>query len=188
MPSKVTALLAYLAEIPPEDRCAVFSYWTTTLDVIEQALVQSGILYCRYDGRLSRMKRDRVLQLFSSDSPFKVILVSITSGGQGLDLTAANHTVLIEPQWNPMLEEQAVSRVHRLRQPKPVTAIRLVVKDTWEERILRVQKRKKTLADLVIDRTQLTAEHERSQLWVCSISHLRTTMRFWLTCSSNFAS
>jgi SNF2 family DNA or RNA helicase len=72
-----------------------------------------------------------------------------------LDLTAANHGFLLEPQWNPMLEEQALSRVHRLGQTKPVRLMRFVIRDTWEERIVKAQTKKKTLADLVVDRVQL---------------------------------
>jgi SWI/SNF-related matrix-associated actin-dependent regulator of chromatin subfamily A3 len=87
-------------------------------------------------------------------------------GRQGLDLTAANHAVLVESQWNPMLEEQAISRLHHLRQDKVVTAIRLIVKDTWEEKILAVQERKKTLADLVMNDMRLTGEDKKSLLWV----------------------
>ena len=65
-----------------------------------------------------------------------------------------------------MLEEQAVSRVHRLGQIRPVRSVRLVVKNTWEEKILKVQQHKKTLVGLVIDRKQLTGEDKKDQLWV----------------------
>lgn len=68
-----------------------------------------------------------------------------------LDLTAANHAILVEPQWNPMLEEQALSRVNRLGQTKPVKLVRLIMRDTWEENIQWVQKQKRTYAELVTE-------------------------------------
>ncbi|KEF55542.1 uncharacterized protein A1O9_08292 [Exophiala aquamarina CBS 119918] len=102
---------------------AIFSYWTTTLSMIERALAQTGIKFCRYDGKMSTGKRDQILSNFVDDPSLQLILVSITCGGQGLDLTAANHAILVEAQWNPMLGEQALSRVHRLGQTKPVKLV-----------------------------------------------------------------
>lgn len=147
--SKVKALLQQVQQIPRNDKCVVFSYWTSTLDLIQHALAQARITYCRYDGRLTRKKRDSALSTFATSPNVQVLLVSITCGGQGLDLTAANHAFLVEPQWNPMLEEQALSRVHRLGQTKPVNLVRFVMKGTWEENIVRMQEKKRTLADLI---------------------------------------
>jgi SWI/SNF-related matrix-associated actin-dependent regulator of chromatin subfamily A3 len=167
VPSKIRALVACLSQIPADEKCAVFSYWTTTLGLVEQALTAAGITYCRYDGRLSRGKRNEVLNSFATNATLSVILVSITCGGQGLDLTAANHAVLIEPQWNPMLEEQALSRVHRIGQMKPVMMTRLIVEGTWEEKIVEAQKRKRFLADLIMGRARLRGgDHGRRQLMV----------------------
>ncbi|KAJ9664498.1 hypothetical protein H2198_000149 [Neophaeococcomyces mojaviensis] len=148
--SKVRALINEIQQTPRQDKCAVFSYWTSTLDLIGTALTEAGITHTRYDGSMSRTKRDAVLTSFASDN-VKVILVSISCGGQGLDLTAANHAFLVEPQWNPMLEEQALSRVHRLGQKKPVRLVRFVVKKTWEEKIVSLQERKRMLAELIVD-------------------------------------
>ena len=87
-----------------------------------------------------------------------------------LDLTAANHAFLVEPQWNPMLEEQAMSRVHRLGQTKPVNLVRFIVKNTWEEKIVTVQERKRTLADMIIEGRRLkSGDDGRKQLMVCVI-------------------
>ena len=164
--SKVQTLIDIIQGIPADDKSAVFSYWTTSLNAIERALRDTNVTFCRYDGRMSRARRTSVLDTFAGDSNIKVILVSISCGGQGLDLTAANHAFILEPQWNPMLEEQAMARVHRLGQKKPVTLVRLVVKDTWEEKISNVQERKKFLADLVVDRKAMTAgEESRKQLY-----------------------
>lgn len=117
---------------------------------------------------MSRTKRNAVLDAFATDPTIRVILVSISCGGQGLDLTAANHTFLLEPQWNPMLEEQAMARVHRLGQTKAVTLVRFVVKDTWEEKIVAVQRQKSFLAGLVVDRKGASGgiEGRRQLYWL----------------------
>jgi SWI/SNF-related matrix-associated actin-dependent regulator of chromatin subfamily A3 len=155
--SKVRALMTYIERTPRDDKCVVFSYWTASLDLIQSAFEGSGISYSRYDGSLSRNRRDAVLVDFAKDPSIKVILISITCGGQGLDVTIANHAILLEPQWNPMLEEQALSRVHRIGQVKPVYLVRLVVQESFEENIVSLQERKRTLAGLVVDQQKLKA-------------------------------
>jgi SWI/SNF-related matrix-associated actin-dependent regulator of chromatin subfamily A3 len=174
MPSKIRVLVGCLSKLPADEKCVVFSCWTRTLDIIEQALGAARMIFCRYDGRLSRARRNQVLRSFATDHSLRVILVSITCGGQGLDLTAANHAVLIEPQWNPMLEEQALSRIHRLGQTKPVTMTRLIVKNTWEEKVITAQERKKFLADLITNRKPLKGgEHGKRQLMVRKFTQSR---------------
>ncbi|KAJ8131633.1 hypothetical protein O1611_g1992 [Lasiodiplodia mahajangana] len=118
LPSKIKAVVRHVQAVPQNEKCVIFSYWTSTLNILEQGLDVAGIIYCRYDGRLRYSQRTDVLERFQKDASIKVILISITCGGQGLNLTAANHAILVEPQWNPMLEEQAISRVHRMRQQK----------------------------------------------------------------------
>jgi SWI/SNF-related matrix-associated actin-dependent regulator of chromatin subfamily A3 len=140
---------------PDRRQCVVFSYWTASLDAIERTLKQSGFIYLHYDGSTNRKKRSDVLTQLSDDNSIRAILVSISCGGQGLDLTAANHAFLVEPQWNPMLEEQAMARVHRLGQKKAARLVRLVMKDIWEEKIISLQGRKLTLANLIVDRSPL---------------------------------
>ncbi|KAJ9654464.1 hypothetical protein H2198_006473 [Neophaeococcomyces mojaviensis] len=151
--SKVRALITDVKNTPPNEKCAIYSFWTTALDLISYALTSESILHTRYDGTMSRSKRDSVLNSFSykSTTEAKVILVSISCGGQGLDLTVANHAYLIEPQWNPMSEDQAMSRVYRLGQQRPVRLCRLVVENTLEEKIVELQGRKRKLAELIVD-------------------------------------
>ncbi|KIY01312.1 uncharacterized protein Z520_02864 [Fonsecaea multimorphosa CBS 102226] len=153
--SKIKALVGQITELPLNDKCVVFSYWTSSLDAVEEALKLASIKFCRYDGKLSQAQRSHMLNAFTNDPSLQVLLLSITCGGEGLDLTAANHAYLLEPQWNPMREEQAMARVHRLGQKKTVRLVRLVVKDTFEENIIRLQGRKRTLADLIVDRSPL---------------------------------
>lgn len=129
----------------------VFSYWTYTLDLIESLLRKAQISYTRIDGQHSGGKREVAIQKFQTDSTIQVILVSITCGGAGfvlskhckfkfqltaprsLDLTAASVVYLLEPQWNPMMEEQALCRIHRLGQDKEVKTIRYRIRGSFEQ-------------------------------------------------------
>lgn len=141
-----------------DDKCVVFSYWTATLYLIQNAFENANVSCCRYDGSLTRTKRDSVLRAFANDVHIKVILISVSCGGQGLAVTVANHAILFEPQWNPMPEEQALSRVHRIGQVKPVYLVRLVVQRSFEENIVSLQERKRSPAGLVVDQQKLKGE------------------------------
>ena len=111
----------------------VFSYWTRTLDIVQSALISSSITYTRFDGKVPPRKRETVLQTFREQMAINVLLISISCGGTGLDLTAASRVYLLEPQWNPMIEEQALNRVHRMGQTKDVTTIRYIMESSIEE-------------------------------------------------------
>ncbi|KAH8587406.1 SNF2 family N-terminal domain-containing protein [Bisporella sp. PMI_857] len=129
-----------------DQKSVVFSYWTYTLDLIESLFHQASIRYTRIDGQNSGKNRDMAIQSFQSDASIQVILVSITCGGAGLDLTAASRAYLMEPQWNPMTEEQALSRIHRLGQKKEVKTIRYLVRGSFEEQVVATQELKRTIA------------------------------------------
>ena len=130
-------------------RALVFSQWTSMLDLIEPALRERGIPFARLDGQT----RDRagVVRDFQSESGPPVLLASLKAGGTGLNLTAADHVFLIDPWWNPAVEDQAADRAHRIGQTRPVLLYRLVATDTVEERILALQARKRSLAEAVLE-------------------------------------
>ena len=88
-------------------------------------------------------------QFQSEDGP-PVMLISLKAGGTGLNLTAADHVFLVDPWWNPAVEDQAADRTHRIGQDKPVIVYRLVAEDTVEERILTLQQRKRALAEAAL--------------------------------------
>jgi len=163
--SKIEALLAQITQVPANEKSVVLSCWTNSLDVAEHELTQVGIPSVRYDGRLSLAERSQAAAKFADEPSIRVILVSIASIGLGMGLTAANHIFLLEPQWNPMLEAQAVARVVRIGQRRQVSLYRFIVKDTCEELILSAQEKKLTLANLVVDRAQSKdGTVEKSQL------------------------
>ncbi|KAI6715693.1 hypothetical protein JHW43_001754 [Diplocarpon mali] len=135
----------------PPIKSVIFSGWTAHLDLIQMALEQNGIAYTRLDGKMSRTARGAALDAFRDDPCITVILVSIMAGGLGLNLTTANKVYVMEPQYNPAAEAQAVDRVHRLGQKREVTTVRYIMSDSFEEKMLVLQEKKKKLAQLSMD-------------------------------------
>jgi SNF2 family DNA or RNA helicase len=144
LPTKMRALQGDLKRHGGE-KSIVFSFWTTTLDVVEIALQQIRCRYVRYDGRTTSKKRITVLEEFEKDVGIKVLFLSISCGAVGLNLIVASRAYLMEPHWNPTVEEQALARIHRMGQTREATTIRYIMQDSFEEHITRVQDRKKHL-------------------------------------------
>ena len=112
----------------------------------------------RLDGSLSATGRANVLRVFRTNPEIKVLLATISCGGIGLDLTAASRAYIMEPQWNPMSESQALDRVHRLGQVKEVVTIRYVMRRSFEEQVLKLQRRKQELADLTLNHGNISKD------------------------------
>jgi len=142
----------------------VFSSWTTHLDLIEIALKNNNHTYVRLDGRMTREARDKSMNTFRSDPSIRVMLVSIGAGGLGLNLTTANKVFMMEPQFNPAAEAQAVDRVHRLGQDREVTIKRYIMDKSFEEKMLSLQDKKKALADLTMTRKRNKSEDSKRRL------------------------
>ncbi|KAF1850690.1 SNF2 family helicase/ATPase-like protein [Cucurbitaria berberidis CBS 394.84] len=141
----------------------VFSSWTTHLDLIEIALKNHAHAYVRLDGRMTRDARDKSMHALRHDDSIRVMLVSIGAGGLGLNLTTANKVFMMEPQFNPAAEAQAVDRVHRLGQDREVVIKRFIMEGSFEEKMLELQKKKKALADLTMARERKTKEQATKQ-------------------------
>lgn len=148
----------------PPIRSVVFSGWTSYLDLIEHALSLNNITYVRLDGTMSVKARSAVLQTFSSDPTTTVLLVSIKAGGQGLNFTMANKCYMMEPQFNPGVEQQAIDRVHRLGQKRKVTITHYIMKESVEESILKLQEKKQKLANLSLERKMSRAEEAKKRI------------------------
>lgn len=129
-------------------KSVVFSQWTTMLDRIEDMLRELQIKCCRLDGSMSREERARQIEQLRSDKATEVMLVSTRAGGVGLNLTAANRAYLVDPYWNPSVEAQAIDRIHRMGQKRPVVALKLMIKDSVEEKLDEIQRKKADLAKL----------------------------------------
>jgi len=147
--SKLERLLEALGDaVADGHRALVFSQWTSLLDLIEPHLEAAKITFIRLDG--TTVDRAGVVATFQADGGPPVMLLSLKAGGTGLNLTAADHVFLVDPWWNPAVEDQAADRTHRIGQDKPVMVYRMVARDTVEERILELQDRKRALADAAL--------------------------------------
>lgn len=155
MPSaKVSECCKILEDVRESgDKTIVFSQFTFLLDLLEIPIkYELGLGYCRYDGGMSRVHRDAAAQDFQDpNSRTKVMLVSLKAGNAGLNLTAANHVIVMDPFWNPYIEMQAVDRAYRIGQQKPVKVHRLLVEGTVEDRIADLQEQKRKFVDAALD-------------------------------------
>ncbi|KPV72160.1 uncharacterized protein RHOBADRAFT_18418 [Rhodotorula graminis WP1] len=134
-------------------KSVVFSQWTTLLDRLGDALEDNHIQYDRLDGGMNREQRSAAMAAFKADPKCEVLLVSLRAGGVGLNLTAGRRVYLMEPFWNPAVENQAVDRIYRLGQTHSVQTVRFVMQDSIETNMLKIQKRKMELASMSIGRT-----------------------------------
>jgi SNF2 family DNA or RNA helicase len=149
--TKIRHLLRILHKETPEHKTIVFSQFTSMLDLIEPHLKHASIEYVRYDGSMRPDAREASLNSLKTNPKTRVLLCSLKCGSLGLNLTAASRVVIVEPFWNPFVEEQAIDRVHRLNQPVDVKVFRLTVRNTVEEKILALQEKKRQLAAAAIE-------------------------------------
>jgi len=147
-----------------ETKTVVFSQWTSMLDKIEDALEEASICYDRLDGTMKREERQRAMDALKYDPKTEVLLVSLRAGGVGLNLTAARRVYLIDPYWNPAVENQAVDRIHRLGQSHPVRTIKLIMEDSIEKKLLEVQARKTQLANMTLGQPLSKAQMQQKRL------------------------
>ena len=163
--TKVRALLEELRKtevesqsLPPDEmpiKSVVFSGWTANLDLIQMALEDNNVSFVRLDGKMGRKNRQNSIDAFRDDPTICVILISIMAGGLGLNLTAGSKVYVMEPQFNPAAEAQAVDRVHRLGQTREVFTYRFIMKNSFEEKMLDLQRKKQNLADLSMNRGKI---------------------------------
>ena len=148
--SKVDLFLDLVDELIQEGhRALVFSSFTKFLGLISAALDDRGYTYQYLDGR-TRDRGGRVKAFQNGDDP--LFLISLKAGGVGLNLTAADYVIILDPWWNPAAEDQAADRAYRIGQDKPVMVYRIVTTDSIEERVLRLQKEKRRLVgDLALE-------------------------------------
>jgi SNF2-related domain/Helicase conserved C-terminal domain len=161
--SKVMLLLETLEQVVAEGHKAlVFSQWTTLLDRVEPHLRSAGLTFTRLDG--STRDRAAVVHRFQDPQGPPLLLISLRAGGLGLNLTAADHVFLLDPWWNPAVEDQAADRAHRLGQDRPVLVYHLVAEETVEERILALQAHKRALSEAALEGAERAAALTREDL------------------------
>ncbi|KAI0434215.1 SNF2 family N-terminal domain-containing protein [Xylaria sp. FL1042] len=149
--AKIRQLISILHNEVQEHKFIVFSQFTSMLDLVEPFLRKEGLKYVRYDGSMKNDAREASLHSLRNDKNTRVLLCSLRCGALGLNLTAASRVIILEPFWNPFVEEQAIDRVHRLTQTVDVIVYKLTVENTVEERILELQEKKRLLAETAIE-------------------------------------
>ncbi|KAL5066925.1 hypothetical protein RYX36_017812 [Vicia faba] len=167
--SKVSKLFEFLEHIQKysDEKSIVFSQWTSFFDLLENPLRRRGIGFLRFDGKLTQKQREKVLKEFNNTKEKRVLLMSLKAGGVGLNLTAASNVFLMDPWWNPAVEEQAIMRIHRIGQKRRVTVRRFIVKNTVEDRLQQVQAKKQKMISgaLTDDEVRTSRIHDLKMLF-----------------------
>ncbi|XP_059655235.1 protein CHROMATIN REMODELING 19 isoform X2 [Cornus florida] len=132
-------------------RVLIFSQWTSMLDILEWTLEVIGVTYRRLDGSTQVADRQTIVDTFNNDTSIFACLLSTRAGGQGLNLIGADTVVIHDMDFNPQIDRQAEDRCHRIGQTKPVTIYRLVTKDTVDENVYEIAKRKLVLDAAVLE-------------------------------------
>ncbi|KAL8909935.1 MAG: hypothetical protein Q9171_004756 [Xanthocarpia ochracea] len=133
------------------EKTIIFSQFTSLLDLLEVPIYDQGWKYQRYDGSMSSNARNDAVMEFSDKSESKIMLVSLRAGNAGLNLVAASQVIIMDPFWNPYVEEQAIDRAHRIGQQRPVQVHRILVPGTVEDRILELQEKKRAMIESALD-------------------------------------
>jgi SNF2-related domain/Helicase conserved C-terminal domain len=149
--SKVDALLELVEELREnQHRALVFSQFVDFLSLVREQLDERGIRYEYLDGGTPQAQRAaRVAAFQAGDAP--LFLISLKAGGFGLNLTAADYVIHLDPWWNPAVQAQATDRAHRIGQERPVTVYRLITKDSIEDSIVKLHATKRQLAGALLD-------------------------------------
>lgn len=149
---KLDELVREISENIGEHKTLIFSQFLGMLGLIKEKIKELNIPFEYFDGSTSATERERAIQNFQNNDSCRVFLISLKAGGVGLNLTAADYVYIVDPWWNPAVEQQAIDRTHRIGQTKNIFAYRMICVDTIEDKILQLQERKKTLAkELIAD-------------------------------------
>ncbi|MCB0847574.1 MAG: DEAD/DEAH box helicase, partial [Bacteroidetes bacterium] len=147
--AKMEVMFEMLDDIFAEGhKVLIFSFFKGMLDMIGDELTKRGIDYVKLTGE--SQNRENLVDTFKENDDKKAFLISLKAGGFGLNLAEANYVFLVDPWWNPAVEQQAIDRTHRIGQTQNVFAYKLICKDTIEEKILKLQEQKKALAKDII--------------------------------------
>ena len=144
-------------------RALVFSQFVGHLGLMRAAVDQRGIRYEYLDGSTPSAERERRVAAFQAGGA-ELFLISLRAGGTGLNLTAADYVVHLDPWWNPAVEDQASDRAHRIGQERPVTIYRLIMQNSIEERIVRLHRDKRDLASDLLEGAETSARLSEEEL------------------------
>ncbi|MBN2706760.1 MAG: ATP-dependent helicase [Deltaproteobacteria bacterium] len=144
-------------------KALVFSQFVDHLSLIREYLDEAGISYQYLDGSTPAKKRRESIDAFQNGDG-DLFLISLKAGGSGLNLTAADYVIHMDPWWNPAVENQASDRAHRIGQTRPVTVYRIIAKNTIEEQIVDLHQRKRELAEQILDGSDATGKLDAEEL------------------------
>ncbi|KAL7750815.1 hypothetical protein RI367_003772 [Sorochytrium milnesiophthora] len=159
--SKLEILIKFLVTArasDPRTKSVLFSQWTSMLNLVEISLQKHGFKFVRLDGKMTRKSREESIARFHNDPACTIFLISLTSGSTGLNLAVATNCFLLDPWWNPQIERQAIDRIYRIGQTRPVAVIRFAVEGTVEERVLELQDRKRKMAAAAFDERNMQVD------------------------------
>lgn len=163
--SKMEALETLIEDLlNANHKALIFSQFTKHLALIREMLDQKGLSYQYLDGSTPVKKREEIIREFQNGES-ELFLISLKAGGSGLNLTAADYVIHMDPWWNPAVEDQASDRAHRIGQTRPVTIYRLIAENTIEEKIVKLHHEKRDLADKLLANTGLTAKISSEDLY-----------------------
>ena len=144
-------------------KALVFSQFVGHLTIVRKYLDAAGIRYQYLDGSTPAARRQEAIHGFQAGEG-DVFLISLKAGGVGLNLTAADYVIHLDPWWNPAVEDQASDRAHRIGQRRPVTIYRLITRGTVEEKIVQMHRRKRKLADSLLTGSDLSGKMSAEEL------------------------
>jgi len=149
---KLEELSREITENIGDHKALVFSQFLGMLALIRARLQELDVAYEYFDGSTTVQERQRAINNFQSNHDCRVFLISLKAGGVGLNLTAADYVYIVDPWWNPAVEQQAIDRTHRIGQTRNIFAYRMICKDSVEDKIIQLQEKKRLLAkELIAD-------------------------------------
>ncbi|KAL4474868.1 hypothetical protein ABPG74_001564 [Tetrahymena malaccensis] len=153
--SKINAVMNYIQNLQKtDDKCLVFTQFLGMMDLFEIDFQKNKIPYLRLDGSVNQKQRAEIIKRFNEDNQYKVFMISLKAGGVGLNLVKANHVLMVDPWWNPAVEEQAIERCHRIGQKKEVFVTRFICEDSIESRMIKLHEEKRDLFENTIQATK----------------------------------
>ncbi|KAL8942441.1 MAG: hypothetical protein Q9211_001384 [Gyalolechia sp. 1 TL-2023] len=172
---KTVEILQGIQDGKEGEKTIVFSQFTSLLDLLEIPIYDRGWKYTRYDGSMSATARNDAVLDFQDKPECKIMLVSLRAGNSGLNLVAASQVIMLDPFWNPYVEEQAIDRAHRIGQQRPVEVHRILIPGTVEDRILTLQEKKRAMIESALDEN---ASKQVGRLGVRELGYLFVSI-FW---------
>jgi hypothetical protein len=147
---KIKELMREINENMGDHKMLVFSQFTEMLALIRDEMNENNIKYCYLDGSTPALQRKEQVEMFQNQKEINVFLISLKAGGVGLNLTEADYVYIVDPWWNPAVEQQAIDRTHRIGQKNKIFAYKMICKDSVEEKIILLQEKKMSVSKEIV--------------------------------------